>query len=110
MIDFIRENLTQEELLAQLAEEAAELAHAALKMRRAYGNTENPTPVSSGEAFRNLTEELADVQLCITVLGFAPLIKHDVARIKEQKLTRWANRIKAAQLWDARERGSDGEV
>lgn len=110
MIDFIRENVSQEELLAQLAEEAVELAHAALKLRRAYGNTENPTPVSSGLAFQNLTEELADVQLCVAVLGFEHLVKYDLARIKEQKLTRWSDRIRTDLLFRAEERDSDGEV
>ena len=44
-IDVIREILPQEELLAQLAEEASELAHAALKLRRVYDGR-NYTPVT----------------------------------------------------------------
>ena len=51
------------ELLAGLAEEAAELAQAALKLRRTLDGR-NPTPVSTGDASRKLNEEFADVLLC----------------------------------------------
>lgn len=67
MIEYIRENVPQAELLAQLAEEATELAHAALKLRRVYDGT-NPTPVKRSEAYDNLKEEIADVELLLTVL------------------------------------------
>lgn len=59
-IDTVREYLDQDELLAQLAEEAAELAQAALKLRRAYTGI-NPTPVTRRAAYNALLEELADV-------------------------------------------------
>ena len=48
------------ELLAGLAEEATELAQAALKMRRTLDKS-NPTPMTTGDASRNLNEEFADV-------------------------------------------------
>ena len=64
----IREKVPQTELLAQLAEEAVELAHAALKLRRIYDGI-NPTPVPAAVAFANLKEEIADVQLLMAVLG-----------------------------------------
>lgn len=57
------------ELLAGLAEEATELAQAALKMRRTLDKS-NPTPMTTGDASRNLNEEFADVLLCAAVLGF----------------------------------------
>lgn len=44
----IHEILGESELLAQLAEEAAELAQAALKLRRALDGS-NPTPKSVSE-------------------------------------------------------------
>ena len=56
------------ELLAGLAEEATELAQAALKMRRTLDKS-NPTPMTTGDASRNLNEEFADVLLCAAVLG-----------------------------------------
>ena len=48
------------ELLCGLAEECSELAQAALKLRRAYDQT-NPTPVDPDDAYEKLCEEVADV-------------------------------------------------
>ncbi len=63
--------------LEQLAEESAELAQAALKMARKMRN-ENPTPKSRADCIANLQEEIADVELCISVL---PAALHDPAEI-----------------------------
>lgn len=95
-LQFIRELLSQEELLCQLAEEAAELSKAALKLRRVYDGS-NPTPVKRSEAFNNLKEEVADVTLCIMV---ADLDKYDTeyAEICGAKLKRWATRLREARL------------
>lgn len=94
MIEYIREQLSQEELLCQLAEEASELAQAALKLRRVYDGT-NPTPVKRSEAFDNLKEEIADVELVLMVLGYdrSMLISEKYKRM-DAKLIRWANRLK----------------
>lgn len=59
--------LPKTEILAQLAEEASELAQAALKLRRALDGT-NPTPKSVAECEANLTEEIADVTNAIDAL------------------------------------------
>ena len=67
-LNHIIETLGTEELLAQLAEEAAELGKAALKLRRALDG-KNPTPVSPAEALRNVREEMADVLLCAISVG-----------------------------------------
>ena len=91
-IDVIREILPPEELLAQLAEEASELAHAALKLRRVYDGR-NYTPVPEGVAIADLKEEVADVQLLITVLGLDKDLTENV-RIKSAKLKRWVGRLK----------------
>ena len=87
----IREKVPQTELLAQLAEEAVELSHAALKLRRIYDGI-NPTPVPAAVAFANLKEEIADVQLLMAVLG---LDQHrlECDRIAERKLERWVKRL-----------------
>ena len=77
------------ELLAGLAEEAAELAQAALKLRRTLDGR-NPTPVSTGDASRKLNEEFADVLLCAAVLGFA---REEIARIIREKAARWSTRL-----------------
>lgn len=72
------------ELLAGLAEEATELAQAALKMRRTLDKS-NPTPMTTGDASRNLNEEFADVLLCAAVLGFD---REEIARIIREKAAR----------------------
>ena len=68
-IEIVRDHLDQPELLVQLAEEATELAQAALKLRRAYTGV-NPTPITAKDAYQGLLEEIADVSNCITALGF----------------------------------------
>lgn len=59
--------LPKTEILAQLAEEASELAQAALKLRRALDGT-NPTPKSVAECEANLMEEFADISNAVTTL------------------------------------------
>ncbi len=59
-----------EENLAQLAEEAAELAQAALKLRRALGHG-IPTGETLNGCWAALREEWADVNVCMDVLGLA---------------------------------------
>ena len=55
-------------MLEQAAEEASELAKAALKYARILFN-ENPTPVTKDKAFNDLTEEYSDFILCAEELG-----------------------------------------
>ncbi len=95
MLDFIREKMPQEELLAQLAEEAAELGHAALKLRRTYGNI-NPTPVAQDEALAALKEEIADVVLLTVVLGLDDYTGEHLQTMTA-KLERWVQRLQAAE-------------
>jgi NTP pyrophosphatase (non-canonical NTP hydrolase) len=93
--EYIRNTLSREELLTQLAEECAELSKAALKLRRAY-NGDNPTPMTRADAYNNLIEEIADVTLCIEVLGFnSPENLHNIGQIWEEKLSRWEQRLRA---------------
>ena len=77
------------ELLAGLAEEAAELAHAALKLRRVYDKT-NPTPLLDEVAVANLYEEVADVMLYIDQLNLNIM---EVDKIKNEKMNRWLRRL-----------------
>lgn len=94
-IDTIQRHLDQSEVLAQLAEEAAELAKAALKLRRVYTGV-NPTPVTGKQAFENLLEEMADVYNCIHILGFDTAVNlSEVQRIMLAKQARWAERLQA---------------
>ena len=91
MIDYIRERIPTEELLAQLAEEATELAQAALKLRRKLDDR-NPTPVPLTVAWDNLAEEIADVRLCLRVLEFDDQEQQFTKR-ENKKLRRWAKRL-----------------
>lgn len=88
---YIREKLGAPELLVQLAEEASELSHAALKLRRAITGV-NPTPITKQEALAALQEEIADVDLSIVMLG---LEEFDEISMMQSKRTRWANRIRS---------------
>lgn len=88
-LNHIVETLGTEELLAQLAEEAAELGKAALKLRRAL-NDKNPTPVSPADAILNVQEEMADVLLCVLSVG---LDEQSAERTIREKIPRWAGRI-----------------
>lgn len=85
---FVRARLDDEEIYAQLAEEAAELAHAALKVRRILRGA-NPTPVDPDDACERVVEEASDVIAVLDTLRIA----RDENRIA-QKLIRWKERIK----------------
>lgn len=79
--------------LEQLAEEASELSHAALKLSRLYRG-ENPTPKTERECIEALMEEIADTELCITELIPGNIINlYRIDEIKAAKLTRWLKRI-----------------
>lgn len=94
-MDEKRINLPQGEILAQLAEECAELAQAALKLRRAI-EKKNPTPIGTGDAANMLEEEFADVLLCVEQLHdyFRPCVQ-TVNIIKATKFKRWKDRLEA---------------
>ena len=94
-LDVVRAKLTDQELLAQLAEEAAELAQAALKMRRVMDGT-NPTPVPFQEAHDNILEEICDVETCVAALLYnTPTAVKVRADLRAKKLERWAGRLTA---------------
>jgi len=92
----VNDYLPPEEILAQLAEEAAELAQAALKLRRVMDGT-NPTPVTLEEAVRSLNEEMADVTLCFDLL---PIFANYslINETRERKEERWKKRLAEDRL------------
>lgn len=90
MLDPVIMAMPTEEHLTGLAEECAELAQAALKLRRVLTGI-NPTPVTEDEAIEKLCEEVADVQLYIRSLSFC---KEDIDRRMKEKEARWAQRLK----------------
>ena len=87
----IKQHLPQDELLAQLAEECAELSQAALKLRRALTGI-NPTPVAADEARRNLVEEAADVYNVLGLLLDAE-DNAEIYSIIRGKKERWLKRL-----------------
>lgn len=83
------------EMLAQLAEEASELAEAALKLRRAIMGV-NPTPVTPSKAQTDLLEEIADVRTCIAAVSYELQLDGDaILQIEKSKRQRWADRLEA---------------
>lgn len=91
-------NISDRSKLEQLAEEAAELAQAALKLIRAVPS-DNPTPIEIETAWHNLLEEMADVQLCFDVLiedrseGEQRAFREDIELVKRAKRLRWLERL-----------------
>lgn len=107
-IEYVREHLPREDLLCQLAEECAELSKAALKMARIYCGR-NPTPVTRTEAFHNLVEEIADVTLCIEVLGMnTKEVLNNCDKIWEEKSSRWKKRLQES-ISESEAKGAETE-
>lgn len=86
-----------------MAEEASELAQAALKLRRALDGT-NPTPKSVAECEANLMEEFADISNAVTVLcdaWFKDALDSECEfwdveqEIEYAKYKRWLSRLEA---------------
>lgn len=92
---YVRDTLPTRDKLEQVAEEAAELSQAALKLIRAYGLSENPTPMDSGEAMNNFYEEIQDL-LCVLRVVFPEELWAYLSDVENyDKYERWANRIEA---------------
>ena len=104
-LEYIAENLSDEDILCQIAEEAAELAQAALKLRRAMTQT-NPTPVSDEEAVDSIIEEYADTIGAFEIWAAkcggdgVRLVCADIGEIIDKKYSRWAQRIKEGKKHD----------
>lgn len=90
-LEFIASRLSEEELLCQIAEEASELAQAALKRRRAI-TQHNPTPTPPESALDDLYEEYGDLLNATHVY----LIKLNLIPIggNTSKLQRWVERLR----------------
>jgi len=88
-IQCIRENTPDAALYEQLAEEAVELAHAALKYARVL-RKESPTPVTETQAMMAVGQEYNDL---MTVMLAIPTPMWHETMIKG-KLARWAERLR----------------
>ena len=107
-IEYIASRLSIEELLCQLAEEAAEPAQAALKLRRVITGT-NPTPMNYRDACDNLIEEIADVRAAERVVICAGTEDTSTAHLAieskmEYKTYRWAKRLRKKEYSDDKDR------
>lgn len=71
----------------QLAEEAIELAHAALKLARIYRG-ENPCPSEPNQASLKVVEEFTDLMIIADDLGLKPS-----GLVKSKKIHRMRERI-----------------
>lgn len=91
LLEYVTIHTNELDLLVALAEEAAELSKAALKLARARKYVNHPTPLSSEEAFKDLIEECTDVKLCVDALAidFDP-------NLLQKKTLRWAKRLERA--------------
>lgn len=90
---YVRDTLPTRDKLEQVAEEAAELSQAALKLIRAYGLSENPTPIDSGEAMNNFCEEIQDL-LCVLRIHLSEKLWTYLSDVDNYpKYERWACRI-----------------
>lgn len=92
--------LPKTEILAQVAEEASELAQAALKLRRALDGT-NPTPKSVEECRKAFEEEYADVVNCIIALDCMDDAAFDrMQKMQHEKEIRWLSCLKEKEQLD----------
>ncbi len=92
-LQYIIDNIPTTRLLCQLAEEAAEVAQAALKLYRVYDGV-NPARVTEKEAGDKLYEEIGDCWLVLKALGmdempYTGIYADNVAR----KTIRWAETL-----------------
>ena len=84
--------------LEQLAEEAAELSQAALKLIRASELCNNPTTITREEALQNMHEEIIDVLMCVRAYNcLLECVDFADATENSDKWIRWAERLKAAK-------------
>lgn len=89
---FIRENISAEDILCQIAEEAAELTQAALKLKRKM-EMRNPTPLDLESLKERLLGEIADVYVALDVLLASPDDLSSIDHKYEFKLGRWVMRL-----------------
>ena len=83
-------------VLEMLGEEGAEMTHASLKWARQLRG-ENPTPKTEQECLEAITEEMADVELCNSLLMGGDYVDFDaVMELIEVKDKRWHKRIQEA--------------
>ena len=98
-LGYISDHLTRREALGQLAEEAAELAQAAMKLCRTLDDSHNPTSISRVVGWRHLDEELVDVlnAYCAVNGSFSAAAGALMDCAGSPKWERWYERVKGVQ-------------
>lgn len=87
---YIKNTLSERELLEQLAEECVELGKEALKLIRAKELSKNTTPITVAESKSRFTEEQLDVISVLWLVTGNKMYEH----IKNYpKYVRWAQRL-----------------
>lgn len=87
-------------VLEQCAEECSELTHASLKLARKLRG-ENPTPAEYKDIVEAVTEEIADVYLCIDlVIDALNIPARKLLDIEEKKKERWVKRMEEMEKDD----------
>ena len=95
-LDFIAAKVSQTSRLMQVAEEAAELIHAAAKLARIKAG-DNPAAITKEKAVDNLIEEIADVENSIAALRLDDVLPSGTVEERErEKVDRWFERVKLA--------------
>jgi hypothetical protein len=95
-LSYIAAKVSQQSRLMQVAEEAAELIHAATKLARIKAG-DNPTAVAREQALKNLVEEIADTRNAIDALQLDDVLPSGaVEEVARAKLDRWFERVKLA--------------
>lgn len=88
----IAEKMGVDELCCQTAEEAAELSHALLTLRRTRGNGQ-PTDKAYNTTVNSVAEEIVDTIICIKEAIYLLNISDDLLEfIEDQKIKRTAKR------------------
>lgn len=92
------EEIGKAAMLEQTAEECAELAQACLKAAR-FLRGENPTSKPADMIYKDLTEEMADVIICLDELE-SRMDHEDIARWIRFKTKRMGERFQEQNLTD----------
>lgn len=91
-IAFIRDRISDAELCVMVAEEASEVAQAALKLHRVLDGT-NPTPTNKASAVSKLGQEVDDLMIALTALRYTDEPKDTMSLYQHNKLDRWIKRL-----------------
>ena len=88
--EYVQKHIDRRTLLEQLSEECCELGQASLKLIRAEGLSNNPTPIQADEGLDMLKMEFLDLLMCFNVIIGDD---YESASDYNKKWKRWAKRL-----------------